>query len=170
MVSMNPEDPPPPPPPPPICDSTRRVDFIFATARIHKNIIRYGMLPKASIFYIDHCALYIDIDVEPQFGQDSNRFVPQVHRKLQCRNPTIVSRYKECLKKKLAHHTILERTDALMAVIIGSWTKNHTTAANTIASNIGDSQEFLESKCKKGKSRILDWSSELSHAGKIVSY
>jgi hypothetical protein len=56
------------------------------------------MLPKDSIFYSDHCALYIDISVKPQFDLESNRFVPQVHRKPQCQNPTIVSKYKECLK------------------------------------------------------------------------
>jgi hypothetical protein len=93
MTSMNPDD----PPPPTRCDSKRRVDFIFATSGIHKNIIRYGMLPKDSIFYSDNCALYIDIAVKPQFSMDSNRVVPQVHRKLQCRNPTIVSEYKDCL-------------------------------------------------------------------------
>jgi hypothetical protein len=124
MASMNPDN----PPPPIRCDFMRRVDFIFATAGIHKNIIRYGMLPKDSIFYINHCALYIDIAVEPQFGPDSNRVVPQVHRKIQCRNPAIVSKYKECLKKKLAHHTIPECIDSLMAVPTGSSTKKHTAA------------------------------------------
>jgi hypothetical protein len=67
MTSMNPDD----PPPPTRCDSKRRVDFIFATSGIHKNIIRYGMLPKDSIFYSDNCALYIDIAVKPQFSMDS---------------------------------------------------------------------------------------------------
>jgi hypothetical protein len=138
MESMNPDY----PPPPTRCNYKRRVDFIFATAGIHKNIIRYGMLPKESICYSNHCALYIDITVKPQFGPDSSSFVPQVHHKLQYRNPTIVSKYKECLKKQLAHHTIPECIDALMAVPIGSWTKNHTAAANKIDSTLGDSQEF----------------------------
>jgi hypothetical protein len=46
MASMNPVD----TPPPTRCDSKIRVDFIFATSGIHKNIIRYGMLPKDLIF------------------------------------------------------------------------------------------------------------------------
>jgi hypothetical protein len=125
------------------------------------------MLPKDSIF---HCALYIDIAVEPQFGNDTNRFVSQIHRKLQCRHPKILSKYKECLKKKLAHQTITERVDAFLAVPIGSWTKNHTTALNKLDVTLGDSQEFAERKCNKGKRCMLDWSEELSHAGKIVSY
>jgi hypothetical protein len=57
-----------------------------------------------------------------------------------------------------------------MAVPVDSWTKNHTAALNKLDVTLGDSQEFAEKKCNKGKSRILDWSEELSHAGKIVSY
>jgi hypothetical protein len=109
MVSINPDD----PPPPMICNSMRLGDYIFATARIHKEIIRYGMIPKDSIFYSDHCSLYIDINVKPQLGPYSNRCVTQVHRKLHCRHPTIVSKYKECLKNKLAHH-ITPSQNALM--------------------------------------------------------
>jgi hypothetical protein len=128
------------------------------------------MLPKDSIFYSDHYALYIDIAVNPQFGPDSNRCVPQVRRKLQFRNPKIVLKYKECLKKQSAHHTIPEHIDALMAVPMGSWTKKHTAAANKIDSTLGDSHKLAEQKYNKGKSRILDWSAELSQTGKIVSY
>jgi hypothetical protein len=166
MASVNPVD----PPPPTRYDSKRRVEYMFTTSGIHKNIIRYGMLPKDSIFYSDHCALYIDIAVKPQLGPDSNRFVPRVHCKLQSLNPTIVSKYKECLKKQLAHHTIPERIDALMAVPMGSWTKKHTAAANKIDSTFGDSQEFAERKCNKEKNRIIDWSAEVSQADRIVSY
>jgi hypothetical protein len=42
MASMNYDY----PPPPLRRDSKRIVDFIVATAGIHQNIIRYGMLPK----------------------------------------------------------------------------------------------------------------------------
>jgi hypothetical protein len=66
--------------------------------------------------------------------------MPQVHRKLQCRNPKIVSKYKESLKQQLTHHTILEIIDDLMAVPMGSWTKKHTAAAKKIDSTLGDSQ------------------------------
>jgi hypothetical protein len=44
-------------------------------------------------------------------------------RKLQCQNPKIVSKFRESINKQLAHPTIPERIDALMAVPIGSWTK-----------------------------------------------
>jgi hypothetical protein len=42
MASMNPDD----LPPPTKSDSKRRVEFIFVATGIHKNIIRYGMLPN----------------------------------------------------------------------------------------------------------------------------
>jgi hypothetical protein len=99
--------------------------------------------------------------------------VPQVHHKLQCPNPKIVSKYKESLKQQVAHHTTPERIDALMAIPIGSWTRKHTAPAKKIDATLGDSQELSESKCNKGKSRVLDWSAELYHAGaagKIISY
>jgi hypothetical protein len=162
MSSMHPDD----PPTPPRSSSMRRVDFIFATAGMHKNIIRYGMLPKDSTFHSDHGALYIDIAVDPQFDLDSNRFVPQVHRKIQCLNPKI----QRVSKNQLAHHTIPKYIDDLMAVPIDSWTNKHTSAVKKIDSALGDSQEFSERKCNKGKSRILDWSAELSHASKVISY
>jgi hypothetical protein len=57
MASMNPDD----PPPPKRCNSKRRVDFIFATAGIHKNITRYGMLPNDSIFYSEYHILIVPI-------------------------------------------------------------------------------------------------------------
>jgi hypothetical protein len=97
--------------------------------------------------------------------------MPQVHRGLQFQNPRIVSKYNGSQKEQLAHHTIPESIDALMAVPIFSWTKKHTAAAsNNIDSTLGDSQEISERKRNKRKSRILDWSTELSHAGNIVSY
>jgi hypothetical protein len=98
------------------------------------------MLPKDSILYSDHCDMYIDITVKYQLGLDSNCFVPQVHRKLQCQNPRIVYKYKESLKKQLAHHSILECIDAFIEIPIGSWTSKHNASAKKIDSTLGNSQ------------------------------
>jgi hypothetical protein len=68
---------------------------------------------------------------------------------------------------------IISYHNALMLLWQYQWAagpKTHTAAANKIDSTFGDSQEFTERKCNKGKNRIIDWSAEVSQADKIVSY
>lgn len=141
-----------------------QIDYMFISPDL--SITRAGFLPFSK-FPGDHRALWIDLKSSDIIGLHPQQLSMANARRLTLRDPRIVKRYLQELKKRMQNLGTVNTLDQLSHIPPDEWTSNNTEEFENAAYAFRSAMLIAEHKCRKFRTGAHPWSPTLDKARKM---
>jgi hypothetical protein len=121
------------------------------------SILHSGVLHLYSVFHGDHNAVYLYLDSQILFAEDTCPIEHPRHCGLQLKDPRKVDACITFLHKQLQYHKVLEKLQDLDTIVTkGTWTDEDTTQYEKLDTIVTESMRHAEREVTRTVSSTLD--------------
>jgi hypothetical protein len=125
-----------------------QIYFIFMFSAAAELIFCCGLLDSNTLFWSDHCPLYIDIDILGPLGYPVHGTIRAMERDLKLNDPHLIDAYQATLIQQLVNHKVGQIVDALYIVDPAAWAPHHESCFNAIDRDVERAMHCAANNCR----------------------
>ncbi len=148
-----------------------QIDYIFVSKLLLPAVQQSGVLAHHSLTRGDHRPYYLDFDPILLFSDPAYNIEPVSIWKLRLQDPHVVQQYITNLHRRLDHHNVFPRLEAIQEVLQKSqWTQATTQEYESLDNIITESMLAAENDLSKRITTTYQWSPRLKQAVQRLRY